>query len=573
MSFAVEYVQVPMRDGVELATEVWLPVGVESAPTLVMRSPYGKQMLLMHAFPLQPSIFRLVDAGYAVVLQDVRGVFASGGALEPVKNEGDDGEDTIAWVRQQTWCDGEVGMYGVSYLGMTQWAVAARDVEGLRAIAPAITSNDMYAAPWHSDGGALSLQITHGWTAMMVAGEIERSLGSADEEQAAQLWDDFASIAGVLDSPDEHLAHLPLRDQPIFDQHGPWWADFVDHADRDKYWETFGLQRAGKSPQIPALHIAGWFDPFLSTNLNAYAELRDGAESDAVRDGQLLIIGPWDHDYHGGAYADRSFGLMSNAAMLDLSSTYIAFYDAWLRKQPESLAAVPRVQIFVMGIDEWRHADTWPLPGTRYVDHFLGHGSLATAAPLEDGQQRYLFDPMDPVPTLGGRTLLPAATNATGAVDQRAVELRADVVCFSSGVLEEPLEVTGPVRLVLHVSTSAQDTDFTAKLVDVFPDGRAIYLTDGMLRLRYRESLAHPVLAEPGKPYEIEIDLAATSNVFLPGHEIRLEVSSSNFPRYDRNTNSGGVIARDTEDDVVVAENVILHGPSHPSRLVLPIIG
>jgi putative CocE/NonD family hydrolase len=240
------------------------------------------------------------------------------------------------------------------------------------------------------------------------------------------------------------------------------------------------------------------------------------------------------------------------------------------------------VRIFVMGIDQWRDEQDWPLPDTTYEDYFLdgsgrantadGDGELRTEAPGGAGTDVYLYDPRRPVPTLGGRVMNPSTANAAGAVDQRRAEARHDVLCYSTPVLERPVEVTGHVSLTLFVSSSATDTDFTGKLVDVFPDGRAIFLTDGILRARYRSSLAEPERLTPGEVVEVTLDLSVTSNVFLPGHRIRLEVSSSNFPRFDRNTNSGGAITEDGEEDVVVAVNRVFHGPGHPSRLVLPII-
>jgi putative CocE/NonD family hydrolase len=279
---------------------------------------------------------------------------------------------------------------------------------------------------------------------------------------------------------------------------------------------------------------------------------------------------------------------MSFYATADIVGHHLRFFDRYLRGNTAALEGSAPVRIFVMGIDEWRDEQDWPLPDTEYVEYFLdgegrantvdGDGVLSRTAPGADAVDTYRYDPLDPVPTRGGR-MLPTtihghygAINLGGPMDQRPVETRDDVLCFTSPRLAEPVEAIGPVRLVLHASSSARDTDFTGKLVDVFPDGRALYLTDGILRGRYRNSLAEPELMEHGQVYEMTIELGPTANVFLADHRIRLEVSSSNFPRYDRNTNSGGVIAHDTVEDVVVAENTVLHGPEHPSRLVLPII-
>ena len=293
-------------------------------------------------------------------------------------------------------------------------------------------------------------------------------------------------------------------------------------------------------------------------------------------------MGPWDHLNSTGVYPDRKFGLMADALYNDLTGAHQRFFDRWLRGRDGATAGDTPVRIFVMGIDQWRDEQDWPLPDTRYVDYFLdgsgrantaaGDGELASKAPGGDQADVYLYDPRRPVPTLGGRVMNPSTANAAGAVDQRKAEARDDVLCYTTPALERPVEVTGHISLTLFVSSSAADTDFTGKLVDVFPDGRAIFLTDGILRARYRTSLAEPEPLTPGEVYEVTLDLSVTSNVFLPGHRIRLEVSSSNFPRFDRNTNSGRPVTEDGEEDVVVAVNRVFHGPGHPSRLVLPVI-
>jgi putative CocE/NonD family hydrolase len=274
--------------------------------------------------------------------------------------------------------------------------------------------------------------------------------------------------------------------------------------------------------------------------------------------------------------------MMADAVTADVTGEHQRFFDRWLRGQADALAGSAPVRIFVMGIDQWRDEQDWPLPGTSYEAYHL-HGSGRANTAEGDGELRaeppdgehadvYLYDPLRPVPTLGGRVMAPSTANAAGPVDQRRVEARDDVLCFSTPVLDHPVEVTGHVSLTLFVSSSAVDTDFTGKLVDVFPDGRAIFLTDGILRTRYRKSLAEPEPLTPGQVYEVTVDLSVTSNVFLPGHRIRLEISSSNFPRFDRNTNTGGAVTEDGPADVQVAVNRVFHGPAHPSRLVLPII-
>jgi uncharacterized protein len=577
MSFAVQKdVQVPMRDGIELATDIWRPDGTGPAPVLLVRIPYGKDLPGLYAYGLVPNIFALVEAGYVVVYQDCRGTFRSGGEFTPMVNEPDDGADTIAWLLEQPWCDGNIGTYGASYLGFVQWA-AASATDGVKAIAPAVTTTDYYSTPWYSEGGALSLQVIHSWTTLMALTDAERAAGAGTGDLQALM-----GLLGMAADLPSHMAALPVREQPLLEKQWPWWAQILAHPARDQYWRDLSVADRFEEITVPALNIGGWFDIFVASTARTFTELRARGGSAAARDGQRLVIGPWDHINQSGIYADRRFGIMSDAVACDITGLHQRFFDRWLRGRADALDGSAPVRIFVMGIDQWRDEQDWPLPDTQYVDYHL-HGSGHASTAGGDGELRaepaaaahadtFRYDPHDPVPSLGGRMMNPASANSAGPVDQRPVETRDDVLCYSTPVLDQPVEVTGPVRLALFVSSSAPDTDFTGKLVDVFPDGRAIFLTDGILRARYRNSLAEPEALNPGDVYEVSLDLSVTSNVFLPGHQIRLEVSSSNFPRFDRNTNTGGAVAEDSGSDVRVAVNRVLHGPAHPSRLVLPVI-
>lgn len=574
MSYQIEKdVMVPMRDGPSLATDLWIPDGGGPAPALLVRTPYGKDVpnLLGNSLNFQA----LLEAGYAVAHQDVRGTFRSGGGFTPMVHEPDDGADTVGWISEQPWCDGNVGAFGASYLGWAQWGTASRDPAALRAIAPAVTTSDYYAAPWHSEGGALSLHMSLWWSTLMSLFGAQRSLaaGTGGVDRVMEL-------AGALGDLESRLAATPVADQPALAE--SWWPEWMRHADRDAFWQDLSVDEHPERVTVPALNVGGWFDIMVGATTRSFTRMRRAAGSAEAREGQRLIIGPWDHLNYDGAYHDRQFGLGANVLAADLTGAHIAFFDRWVRDRPGALDGFAPVRIFVMGADEWRDEEDWPLPDTRYTDYFLGgsgqantaegDGVLTTEAPGPDATDTFTYDPANPVPSMGGRMVLPASLNAVGPVDQREVEARDDVLCFTTPALEGPVEVTGHVSLELHVASSAVDTDFTGKLVDVFPDGRAIYLTDGILRTRYRNSLSAPEMLEPGRVHEVTLDLSVTSNVFLPGHRIRLEVSSSNFPRYDRNTNTGGTIAEESADEAVVATNRVLHGAGHPSRLVLPII-
>ncbi|MEU6781967.1 CocE/NonD family hydrolase [Nonomuraea angiospora] len=578
MRFSVEKdVMVPMRDGVTLATDLWIPEG-PPAPTLLVRVPYGKDALPgLGGSPITPNLQALLEAGYAVVWQDTRGRFRSNGGFTPHTDDPHDGADTVAWLLEQPWCDGNIGGYGASYLGFVQWAGASQAPAGLKAIAPTVTSTDFYHAPWYSPGGALSWHTTWTWTTMMTLTAAQTALAAGTGDPGVLM-----EAVGMAADPQPHLATLPIGDQPLLNKQSPWWAEWLRHPARDRFWRDLAIAERFDQVTVPALNVGGWFDLFVDSTVRTYTRMRAEGGSAEARDGQRLIIGPWDHLYQDGAYHDRRFGMSANGMAADLTGAHIRFFDRWLRGRTDALDGTAPVRIFVMGIDQWRDEQDWPLPDTEYTDYFLdgagragtadGDGVLSPRPPAAEATDTYTYDPADPVPTLGGRIMMPAAVNGAGPVDQRPVEARADVLCFTTPALAEPVEVTGHVSLVLHVTSSARDTDFTGKLVDVFPDGRAIYLTDGILRARYRDSLAEPEPLTPGQVYEVRLDLSVTSNVFLPGHRIRLEVSSSDFPRYDRNTNTGGTIAEDTADQAVVATNSVLHGPGHPSRLILPVI-
>ncbi|MDS0134605.1 MULTISPECIES: CocE/NonD family hydrolase [unclassified Amycolatopsis] len=573
MTFTVEVdVPVPMRDGVALATNVWLPDGPGPFPALLVRTPYGKDDAGLYGNPKLPDVFALVEAGYAVVAQDVRGTSRSPGTFVPHTHEGPDSVDTLAWLAAQPWCDGAVGMWGGSYMGFSQWQAAARNVPALRAIAPVMTSADPYAAPWRSPGGALSQDAVLTWGTLSALRNLRRGLDG----------DAGALLSGLSDPRSLHEP-LPIADRAAVTRSLPWLGDVLAHPERDAFWREIAATDQCERITVPALHIGGWYDVFVGETVRSYRMLRRRAGSAAARDGQRLIIGPWSHPDGTdlGTYPDRSFGLAGSIKTAGVTEAHLRFFDRWVRDRelPED---THRVRIFVMGTDEWRDEPDWPLPDTRYTGFFLdgggrantaaGDGVLASDAPAENATDTFRYDPRDPVPSLGGTVLAAAPGTYPGPADQAAAEAREDVLCFTTPVLERPIEVIGHITLVLHIRSSTPDTDFTGKLVDVHPDGRAILLCEGIQRVRYRESLTEPVLLAPGTDAELTLDLGVTANVFRPGHRIRIEVAGSNFPRYDRNTNTGATIATDGPDDVVVAVNHVHHGPAHPSRLVLPVV-
>jgi hypothetical protein len=521
-----------------------------------------------------PSLMPLVNAGYAVVIQDVRGTGTSEGAFEPKINEVEDGQDTVAWLLEQSWSDGNVAMYGPSYLGMVQWALATNETPGLRAIAPTEAAADWYTNLWYSQGGAMSLSLDTMWNALMYAGQEQRALASGASQDPTAL----VRIGGSLVNPLTLNDATPLADLPVHGT-GRWFDDWIAHPDFDEYWtdQDWSVPKFMSKVTVPVLSIGGWYDLKINGTVEGFIGVRTQGGSEDAREKSRLLIGPWDHAGFTGRYADRHFGTIAET---DISTEHIAFFDEHLRGISPANPA-PRVRIFVMGIDQWRDEIDWPLPDTQYKDYYLnsagsaatrdGDGSLEDAAPTADSLDEFTYDPRNPVPTAGG-ALLPAEPGLVGPVDQSTIDRREDILCYATPILEEPLEVTGHVELKVFVSSSAVDTDITAKLVDVFPDGRAFNLCDGILRLRYRDDLSDPTPLNPGEVYEVTVKLGVTSNVFLPGHRLRLDISSSNFPRFDRNTNTGGFIAGESINDAVVATSRVLHGPAHPSRLILPVI-
>ncbi|HEY8282976.1 MAG TPA: CocE/NonD family hydrolase [Chloroflexota bacterium] len=567
-------VMVAMRDGTSLGTDIYRPRTEAALPVILQRTPYDKDSSSI------ADLVRMARAGYCVVNQDVRGRFASAGDFTPFVHEADDGADAIAWAADQPWSTGKVGTIGASYVGATQWLAAGQTPPALHAMAPYITASDYYDG-WTYRGGALELGFTLSWALGFALTETLRRIerGDATGEDRERMLDAVAAL-------DTHYKHLPLADLPIPGPLAPYFATWLEHPDDDSYWQCLAPNRRYERVTAPALNMGGWYDIFLGGTLANYQGMKARGGSEAARIGQRLLIGPWAHGLDKGWFPSLDFGPRAGASAVtvDLTGEQIRWFDYLLKGIENGLRNESPVRLFIMGTNVWRDESDWPLPDTHYRAYYLhsmggansmnGDGRLSLELPVDEASDVYLYDPHRPVPTCGGASLLPGmAVGANGGpLDQRLVEMRHDVLCYTTAPLERPLEVTGPVTLTLYVSSSARDTDFTGKLVDVAPGGRATILTDGILRARYRDSFEHQTLLEPGSVYELRIDLWATANVFAAGHRIRLEVSSSNFPRFGRNTNTGGVIAADHAGEMVQAVNRVWHDRQRPSHLMLPII-
>ncbi len=537
-------VMVPMRDGTRLATHIIRPAAEGRYPVILMRTPYGK--------PDEPEgdIERYVRTGYVVAAQDCRGRGASEGTWEPFRDDPQDGFDTLQWLGEQPWCNGKIGTFGGSYVGWTQWASAPQASPYLKAMVPVVPFSDVYNDVAYT-GGAFQLALLMGWG---------------------------ASVGGVTLSPGElqnAYRHLPLRtygDQ--FETPVPYLNDWVAHSEYDDYWRARSIELRYADVTVPALNIGGWYDIFSKATIELTDRVRASSRDRHVRRSQLVIMGPWAHGVGVRKVGELDFG---QDAVLNLSSLQFRWFEYWLRDQNTGVEDWPAYLLFIMGENRWRAEHEWPLKRTQYTPYYLhsggkantaaGDGTLSTIAPAEEPPDHYTYDGDDPVPTVGGNNL---AGVAAGPFDQSEVEKREDVLVYTTPPLEQPVEVTGPVRMVLYAASSARDTDFTAKLVDVHPDGRAYNLCDGICRARFRAGRDAPQLLEPGKVERYEIDLWVTSNLFRAGHRIRVEVSSSNFPRFDRNPNSGKPFGTDTE--LLTAEQTVFHNETYPSHIVLPVI-
>ena len=565
---------VPMRDGILLSADVYRPAGGGAHPVLLQRSPYDKSAIAT----MVGLILRATAAGYAVVCQDVRGRYESGGEFDPFVNERDDGYDTLAWLTEQPWCDGQVGMFNQSYLGLTQWQAAMSGHPALKAITPTVTASD-YHDGWVYQGGAFELSFNYSWTiSTLILDGLSRRERGGDERVAGRRQAVYDGIDAMADG----FGRLPLDSNEDIAAYAPYYAEWLAHPTYDAFWEGLDVSRAHDRLAVPALHIGGWYDIFLKGTLGNFTGMRANAATAAARSAQRLVLGPWNHGgmRGGNPIGEVDFGVRSTGDAIDVDGLHLRWFDQWLRGVDGGFDREPPVRIFVMGRNQWRSEAEWPLARTDWQPWFFhsggaanslrGDGTLSRETPGGEPPDSYLYNPRNPTPTRGGGLCCHHVFSYGGPFDQREVEAREDTLVYTSAPLERPIEVTGPLKVVLHATSSAPDTDFTAKLVDVGPCGSARNLADGILRVRYRHSMREPQLLEPGEVAELEIDLVATSNVFLPGHRIRVEIASSNFPRFDRNPNTGALPGSGV--DMVSALQTVLHSGDHLSHILLPVI-
>lgn len=536
-------VQVPMRDGTRLATDIYVPVTTGPFPVILARLPYGKENQKF----LQIIAEGLAKRGAVFVMQDCRGRYNSPGTFTPFVDELKDGTDTVEWISKQEWFNGKLGLIGFSYLGYTAWAAELGSRVKATTLLPMITTVSPYRMIY--ENGVLNYMTVLDWL-VTISGKMNNPTSGVD-------W--FRPVFAPLIQVDDVVA----KNIPIFD----FW---VSHPNPNNYWRSIDLLPKSTSTNAPVLFLGGWYDIYAKDVISDFVHITNRSSSKARH--SCLMVGPWSHKL-GRQEGTIDFG--NQAGFQIIAKALISWLESYLFDKPTS--PPPRILLFVMGENRWRAENEWPLERTRNTRYFLGSeghanslkgdGKLSIDPPGSESPDKFSFDPKHPVPTMGGCIYPP---QHAGPKDQRAVERRQDVLVYTSEPLGELLEITGPIKVVLYASTDAKDTDFTAKLVAVDPGGRAINLQDGIVRARYRKSPNKPLMIQPGKITKYTIDLWATSYVFFKGQQIRVEISSSNFPRFDINHNTGNEVATDSE--YVIANQTIYHSAQYPSHILLPVI-
>ena len=557
---------VAMRDGVRLATDIYRPKGVAGAlPTIVIRLPYGKSTYRAATVPAE----YFASHGYAVAVQDVRGKFASEGDYTVYQGDMTDWTDMLDWVVKQPWSTGNIGTYGCSYLGEGQIVAAQqRHPNHIAALAQAAGGNIGRVGRrrefWGSvEGGAFAMSINFGW--MPVFASIDKGARPAPNVDIAS----FLKTLPTIDMADR-------AGSPSWD-----WRNFLERSPDDPWWDKQGYLSPNDSVGVAALHVSSWFD-MAQEQLEVAEIFRKNGINERARNNQYAIISPTTHCASEGARSATKVGdLDVGDARLHYWETYLAWYDRWLKGNARALDTMPKIQYYTIGRNAWQKSDTWPVKGMRETTYYLrsdggantrnGNGRLSLEAPKRERADTFTYDPGNPVPARGGSICCTGnPKDQPGSYDQSDIEQRPDVLVYTTDVLRDGLEITGPIRAAVYLSSDAPDTDITIKLTDVFPDGKSMNIQEGITRVRYRDSFAKPTMMTKGKVYEVPVDLHGTSWYLQPGHRLRMEVSSSNFPRFDRNLNTGGKNYDETKWRS--AKNTIHHDGTYASRLILPVV-
>jgi uncharacterized protein len=560
-----------MRDGTVLRADVYRPKTTDAVPVILMRTQYGKSAAQAGSRYQPPDWF--ASHCYLVAIEDVRGQGTSGGTFSEFTHEMEDGYDSVEWAAALPGSNGKVGMYGSSYVGATQWLAAATAPPHLATIVPANTASDYYDG-WTYQGGEFRLAFVQPWAIGLATSAAQNR---KDQTTAVELK------AAAAD-PTRWMEFRPFKDLPPMQPQNPavapWYFDWIRHSTRDDFWRQFSIRDRYPSVTVPVLDVEGWYDAFLAGGTENFAGMVANGGTEFARDNQRLVIGPWDHVNWGRSDSDPAPLLKDIGAVADspINDLMLAWFDHFLKDENNDVAGKPRVDYFVMGANTWKSATSWPLPQTNWTTFYLSgpggiadrKGELVSTAPSAQPPDTYTYDPAFPVPSLGGHSCCGAQSGPQGPYDQTPVEQRSDVLVYSSAPLEHDTEMTGPVNVRLWAQSTSADTDFTAKLTVVKPDGQVINLNNGILRTSFRDSLSDPTSTTPGRPYEYQIHIWPTSYEFRAGDRIRLEISSSDYPQFAPNPNTGAPFGMDSATRTAV--QTILHDREHPSAVTLPVI-
>lgn len=545
---------VPMRDGTEIAADIYLPEDDGPFPVLLQLTPYNKDGQAETAS-------HYTDRGYAVVVADSRGIYGSDGTWTPYVNDGQDGFDLQTWIGEQDWSNGKIGMFGCSYPGFTQLLSAQYANEHLDAIVPECAQSDNYSAIWSTDG-IYQIGLVPAWG-------LNQAAEATGQPRPDVNWGEL-------------IWHLPIAEIPeLAGVESSFVDDSIQNHDYGHFWEQMSIRDVYDQMDVPALHVVGWYDDLTAETIRNFVQMKEHSASPHAREWQRLLIGPWDHGVDPQRYyGDVDFG--PDIESFDMQAVRDRWFDYHLKGEDNGLEDEAPISIFVMGANEWRDEWEWPLERAEnmrlylssegFANSLFGNGRLVEEAISAADSDQYEYDPARPTPSYGGHGCCPYVPLAIGPFDQRSIQQREDVLVYTSEILEEDMEITGHPSVQLSVSLDVPDTDFFVTLSDVHPDGTAIPITEGSLRVRYRDSFTDPELLEVDTIEELAIPLWATSNVFKAGHRLRIHVTSSNFPRYARNLNSGGDLAQESADDMQVATPTIYHSDEHQSWIDLPLI-
>jgi len=584
-------IMVPMRDGIRLATDVYRPKGDKPVPIVFSRTPYNVNPWRDGKINtgLYETAYNVVSRGYAYVVQNERGRFFSEGEWDILGPPISDGYDALTWMADQPWSNGKVGLFGCSSTAEWQMAVASLDHPALAAIVPMGFGagvgrvGEFYEQGNWYRGGAQQMLFT---TWLYGVQNSQRPMFSSDLSQEDRVrLSRYFDLAAELPPVDwsEALRHLPVMDI-IRNVKGPKgvYEEMIQRKPNDPAWYRGGLYHDDMPFGAPSLWFISWYDVSTGPNLALFNHIRETAVDPQVRHNQFAVIAPSLHCAYWRASEEKIIGERPlGDTRFDYDGLIYAWFDYWLKGEPNGfLQKTPRVQYFTMGLNQWQASASWPPEGVEMVTYYLdsekgansvfGDGTLSTLVPTDDDRaDSFTYDPAFPVPSYGGNVCCTGNAVKAGSFDQRQMEAREDILIYTTEPLEEGLEISGTIEITLYVSSSARDTDFTVKLIDVYPDGRAFNLDETIQRVRYREGYDREKFMEPGVVYELPVSPMSTSNYFAPGHRIRIEVTSSNFPRFERNLNTGG--NNYDESEGIVAFNQVHHSKSHPSQIRLPI--